>query len=660
MIRASSIRTFWNARSRLEKAVAVLIPTVLLLEALGGPPGLNLLEFVTVLAGLALAVRYLRTALVALMWRLRHRLLITYLFIGVVPVLLVVGMAGIAAYIFYGQVATYMAAAAMEQMERDLAMAVRGVAADLPAGRAADLEEMFRRHLPSHLAEIRPEVRLLGPDEMPAWLKGDFQGLARTAQGYDLRAVVRTGSQHLLVSIDLRQALSAWLPGTIGTTRFLGLAQPRPAGPSQRGGPSRIELAGNQYEMTAVASGPPLAPPAHWADLAVSWIFTVPVTDWENGSTGSPGVLVVNTRPSLLHLRLFSTLGELSRLPLTLLATVAIAFLMIEMLSLLIGVRLTRSITRAVADLYEGTERIHSRDFSWRIPVRSRDQLATLAESFNTMTASLEQLIQEQKEKQRMQSELEIAREVQAQFFPKEVPSLGGLDLAGLCQPARTVSGDYYDFLTLGDRRLALAIGDIAGKGISAALLMASIQSMLHAQLYLAGASFQARAASAGGQATRGGDFTIAALVASINRQLHEHIAPGHFATFCCAVYDDASGELAYTNAGHLPPIILRDGQIRRLEKGGTVLGLFPAARYEQESLCLERGDVLVAFTDGVTEPENSYGEEFGEARLLEILRRAAGRSPAEIINTVMTAVREWTGTPELQDDMTLLVARRR
>ncbi len=677
MIRAASIFAFWRARSRLEKAVAVLVPVVLLLELVPLPGALvNVLELIQLLTFAAvavLAVRYLRAAILVLMWRLRNRLLVAYVFIGVVPVVLVLGMAALAAYIFYGQVATYMAFTEVEQMQHELALALRGVAEELPArggGDLENLEEMLRPHLPPRLAQTRPRVRLLEPGDVPAWLrlKGDFQGLARSSQGYDVRAVVAAGQRRLLVTIPIERALPAWLPGTVGTTSFLGLPAPRAVASYQPGGSSKVVLGEDQYEMKPVATGPPLPPRAHWADVAVNWPLTVEVTDWETGSTRPPGVLIVHTRPGLINLRLFSTMGELSRLPLTLLAVVAILFLVIEFFSLLIGVRLTRTITQAVASLYQATERVHAGDFSVRVPVRSRDQLAALASSFNTMAASLEQLILEQKEKQRMQSELEIARGVQARLFPKEVPSLGGLELAGVCQPARTVSGDYYDFVAFDQNRLAVIVGDIAGKGISAALLMASIQSMVHAQLSLAGSAHRSRVAVAAGEPAReavGGTaaehhFDTAALVAELNHQLHRNIAPSHFATFCFAVYNDAIGELTYTNAGHLPPMILRGGQLRRLDKGGTVLGVFPSVRYDQETVRLEHGDLLVAYTDGITEPENSYGEEFGEARLLEILRRVADRPPEEIIRAVMAAVGEWSATPEPQDDMTVLVARRR
>src|SRR5206468_10134871 len=156
-------------------------------------------------------------------------------------------------------------------------------------------------------------------------------------------------------------------------------------------------------------------------------------------------------------------------------------FAIIECVALLIGYRLTRTVTGAVAELYDATTHINRGEFSHRISVKSNDQLATLANSFNSMTASIEKLIEEQKQKQRLENELAIAQEVQEQLFPQRISQLPSLEVHGFCRPARTVSGDYYDFLTLGPERLILAVGDISGKGISAALLMATIHSAVRA-----------------------------------------------------------------------------------------------------------------------------------------------------------------------------------
>jgi sigma-B regulation protein RsbU (phosphoserine phosphatase) len=327
-------------------------------------------------------------------------------------------------------------------------------------------------------------------------------------------------------------------------------------------------------------------------------------------------------------------------------------FLIVELVSLVIGVSISRTITSAVHELYVGTRRVKEGDFSHRIPVRGNDQLAELGSSFNTMTENLERLIVVAKEKERLESELEIAREVQSQLFPKDMPGLKTLMLTGVCNPARVVSGDYYDFMRF-ESSVAFAIGDVAGKGISAALLMASIQSTMRMQL----------TAGVPGMSGNGGaphPLSTAMMVSRLNKLLYANTSPEKYATFYFAVYDETSHALTYTNAGHLQPILLRKGVPELLEVTGTVVGAFPFSLYEERTVQLASGDVLVAYTDGMIEPENEYGEMFGEQRLTDLLAKNVDRDSPEIIARTMEAVLQWSGdAAELSDDMTMLVARR-
>ncbi|MGB9606015.1 MAG: PP2C family protein-serine/threonine phosphatase, partial [Bryobacteraceae bacterium] len=330
------------------------------------------------------------------------------------------------------------------------------------------------------------------------------------------------------------------------------------------------------------------------------------------------------------------------------------AFLVVELASLLIGINLTRTITRAVHGLYTGTQTVMRGDFSHRIPVSGGDQLAELGHSFNRMSENLARLLEVAREKERLQSELEIAREVQNQLFPRAVPELRSVRLKAMCKPARLVSGDYYDYLALPDSRVAVAVGDVAGKGISAALLMATVQSTVRAQLRTA-----CEQAGGGGAGSSSCGFSTAGLVHRLNQHLYAYTPPEKFATFFLGVYDDATGTLIYTNAGHPPPVLVRGDRALRLEINGIVVGAFPSATYSESVLRLEAGDLLVCFTDGVTEPENEYGEMFGEQRLVELLLKHSLAEPEQILAAVETAVREWTQSVELQDDMTLLVLRK-
>jgi sigma-B regulation protein RsbU (phosphoserine phosphatase) len=316
--------------------------------------------------------------------------------------------------------------------------------------------------------------------------------------------------------------------------------------------------------------------------------------------------------------------------------------LMVALLaSVIVGVSITRTITGAVHDLYEGTLKINDGDFRHRIPVRGEDQLAELSKSFNVMTSSLERLIEVEKEKERLHSELGIAREVQRQLFPRKAPKFPTLEVSGVCHAAQMVSGDYYDFLSLDSRRLAMAVGDVAGKGISAALLMAAIQSVLRTQL------------------AGDGDRSPAHIVGLLNRQLYANTSPEKYATLYFSLYDDEEGVLTYTNAGHLPPILVRGGSASKLDVTGTVVGAFPVCRYEEKRVALEPGDLLVAYTDGITEPENAYGEMFGEERLMDLLVKYQNCEPGEIISRSIEAATLWGAAPEQEDDMTMVVARK-
>jgi sigma-B regulation protein RsbU (phosphoserine phosphatase) len=255
---------------------------------------------------------------------------------------------------------------------------------------------------------------------------------------------------------------------------------------------------------------------------------------------------------------------------------------------------------------------------------------------------------------------------VQAQLFPRGSSDVETLEVYGVCRPARTVSGDYYDFLPLAADRLAVAVGDISGKGISAALLMATVHSAVRAyefgrasvpaQMALAGAQSGAAVSYTAGASD--GDFAPAGVLALLNRQLYRSTPAEKYATLFLAVYDGPSRILTYSNAGHLAPaLIAADGTVRRLDTPGLVVGLFDEQSYEEATESLRPGDILLAFSDGVTEPENEYGE-FGEDRLIEIVRENRRLPLERISDLVTTAVGDWIGPGEQPDDVTVVLAR--
>jgi len=353
------------------------------------------------------------------------------------------------------------------------------------------------------------------------------------------------------------------------------------------------------------------------------------------------------------------------------LLAILIFFALIELIALIIGTRMTRTVTRAVAELYDATKHVDRGDFSHRIPVNSADQLAQLSLSFNSMTESIEKLIQEQKEKQRLEGELAIAQEVQAQLFPRQVSELESLEVHGFCRPARTVSGDYYDFLTASSHKLILAVGDISGKGISAALLMATIHSAVRAYSVESLPQFrETREPVAVGVVAGPGRVMAAwpegievspgALLGLLNHQLYESTPPEKYATLFLAIYDGLAHRLTYSNGGHLPPMLIaEDGAVRRLETGGTVVGLFDNMTYDEGSVEMHPGEIFLAFSDGVTEPENDFGE-FGEERLIDLVRENRHLPLPQISQIVTSAVDDWIGDREQPDDVTLVLARAR
>ena len=248
-------------------------------------------------------------------------------------------------------------------------------------------------------------------------------------------------------------------------------------------------------------------------------------------------------------------------------------------------------------------------------------------------------LAAEAAQRERAEREMEIAREVQERLFPQEMPNIAGASLAGACRAALGVGGDYYDVFNLEDGRLGLAIGDVSGKGISAALLMASLRASLR------GVSLNT-------------PRNFAELMHKVNVLVYEASASNRYATFFFAAYDPRSRRLDCVNAGHNPPILLRNGEVIRLEAGGPVVGLLPFAPYVEQTLTLEPGDVLLLYTDGISEAMTHDDEEWGEERMIVAARKVRDQSADEILRALFAAADKFTAGAPQHDDMTLLVLK--
>ncbi|MGC2110173.1 MAG: SpoIIE family protein phosphatase [Candidatus Korobacteraceae bacterium] len=683
----------------------------------------SFIAYVFVLFALLLGVRWLRKVL---MWRLRNRLIVTYIFIGVIPVILLIAMAGLAGWLFAGQFATYVAMSDLqselqhlEATNKSLATQFRTLAHEgklneqLAAEIASASDENFRHRSVSvwdgeggFVLSEPGRAAIPKPIAASPAVKGDFAGFVLDGKRMQLRVVKRVeeGPHRLTVISNLpitpellREATTELGSVSLFSPDFqVGAPKPSEAAAargSKRGAESNLpdsssQPASNEDHFTTKLGGSTLSvnldqrdakgptridagtlpPPSNALDIHIPFGTRFNVIDWNTGTPLS-GLIVVDTRPSLLYGTLFASLGEKAGIFRDVLIGIAIFFGIIELIALFIGARLTRSMTRSVGELYHATQYVNRGEFAHRIQVRSRDQMAALEQSFNSMTQSLSNLMAEQKEKHRLEGELAIAHEVQTLLFPADLSGLPSLEVHGVCRPARTVSGDYYDFIPLREDRLMLAVGDISGKGISAALLMATVHAFVRAyslepEQTLASVALGAGLSGSNALALPIGngdsELSPAQLMATLNYQLFRSTPPEKYATMFLGCYDAMARSLTYSNAGHLPPLLMcGDGSLTRLETSGTVVGLFDGITYDESTVGMEPGDIFVAYSDGITEPENEFGE-FGEERLIDLIRQHRDQPLVRISEAVTGAVQDWIAGGEQPDDVTLVLARAR
>jgi sigma-B regulation protein RsbU (phosphoserine phosphatase) len=299
------------------------------------------------------------------------------------------------------------------------------------------------------------------------------------------------------------------------------------------------------------------------------------------------------------------------------------------------------------SELMAGILSLGLRRGQFRYSARDKEVLMSVAAQLALVIENArlaERLVAEE----RLLRELALAAEVQRRLLPEHPPESVAVELAGFCQPARGVGGDYYDFIAFDNRQLGIAIADVAGKGMAAALLMSTVQATL-------------RSLSAGSNAAPQTNHSLADMVVTLNRLLWNSTGGLNYVTFFYAQYDQATQRLAYVNAGHNPPLFLRAGKtdvFRQLSSGGTVVGIFENCVYEQETVQMQTGDVLLAYTDGLSEALNVRGEEFGEARIREALTETALSSVDEMRDEIVRRVMEWCADAPQHDDLTFVVMK--
>jgi len=622
------------------------------------------------------------------LWRVRRKLMLSYVFIGLVPVLLLLVFFSIAGLLLFFNFGGYLLRARVVTLvERAQALA-QTAAADLAHVRgASDTATALAAHqqranaqfplvsyavLPSSAAcatgtplEARGPIAIAGPwrhvpppSATPEWVScAGYSSLVAGHVGDSTEPWVAARALAWVTHENTREAVVVDVPlsgmllkqiaaetGVSVTSLLLFDDLDSAFEPANRAaqkadlvlGPANISIG-----KGGLFSG------------SVSWASFVDYTSWDSGM---PERVFVRFDLGLrsVYDYLSTAAGRINevsiaQLLLLILAIVAVLFLIILAVASLVGFVLARSITGAVHELFEGTEKVRAGDFSHKIVVHSRDQLGELAESFNSMTASIETLLQAKAQKERLEQELRIARGIQMSLLPQEPLLAGGLHFAGHCEPAREVGGDYYDFWPIDDHRYGMLIADVAGKGTSAALYMAELKGIV--------LSFSQSHASP------------RQLLIDANRIISNHLDTRRFITMTYGVVDVRARTLTYARAGHCPLIRLPGPNAPSqaaevLAPDGLVLGLklddgqtFERL-LEEATLPIAAGDLFLLYTDGLTEAMNPAGDFFGEDRLSALVQSNGTAPFPQLRDEILTAITTFVGSAEQQDDMTMLLLR--
>jgi sigma-B regulation protein RsbU (phosphoserine phosphatase) len=618
-----------------------------------------------------------------LLWRVRRKLILSYVFVGLVPGLLIISFFLIAGLILFFNVSSYLLQSRVRTLVDQARFLAQAVALEAEHG---DSPERLRRTLAQRLAvttdrfpftsiaivpvegltcqsdnastvppvrpmTIGPWQHLDPPDRVPAWIRCDgFSGLL-AYQGASDRALETRLVMRAVVLPDTpapRWAVIVDLPFTVAIEERL-----------------RAETGIRLGEATALAYEDPsvliprgrlLEPRPRLADdtptaLGEGWVVFLDVHHWETGALNYATIAIqLNVREIYDRITQLSAGRALGQILLLILAFIGVLFLTIQFVALVIGFVLARQITGAVHDLFTGTEHLRNRDFSYHIPVRARDQLGELADSFNLMTGEITKLLKENAEKARMEQEMLAAREIQQKLLPSGPLSVPGLSIMAFCEPAREVAGDYYDFLKISDTQLGVLIADVSGKGLPAGLYMAQLKIL---------------AQSLARTHTSPREFLKA-----VNRVVADNIDSKSFITMSYGVIDFARGVMVHARAGHCPlirvpgsaPAGLRKSQVHAPD--GLVLGLkiddgeMFDAMIQEETVPLVADDLIVFFTDGISETMNEAFDCYGEPRLAQVLEQYSHLPFEQLRSFIFADLRAFAGDADQHDDMTMILLK--
>jgi phosphoserine phosphatase RsbU/P len=663
--------------------------------ALGGVP--QFFGVVDTVAGLAAAcgIAYFLFRLIVLakrrlLWRVRRKLILSYVFIGLIPALLLVAFSLLCGFLLFYSFSSYLvqsrlralseqarfvAQSAALEIQRSDGRDVGGILTLRQANAARDFPDASIVVVPvnrtcgravassaTQIAILRPHTagpwtHVNPPDAIPSWIGCEgFTGVLayshqRATDGAeDTHLMVRSVAfpdasrpgYAVVVDLLVNDAIRQQLRKETGVELKSVTAVP------QRKDDDAKPLAGRVRSDEGRGSVPSTG------GLLNSLTSFIDYHDWSTGVSGPMSVTSALSVPELYD-RISAAEGSVGRTLgqglLIVLFAIGALFLIIEAMALIAGFALAKSLTGSVHALFTGTERVRQGDFTHKIAVRSEDQLGELALSFNSMTASIEDLLRQAAEKKRLEEELRIAHEIQMSLLPQGALVMAGLSVTALCVPAREVGGDYYDFLRLDDHRLGVLIADVSGKGTSAALYMAELKGLV---LSLSEIHTSPRT-----------------MLIALNRIIANHLDARSFITMTYAVIDLRARTITYARAGHTPLIYVpgacSDGgprQVQILVPDGMVVGLKldHGEMFEQhlveETIPLQPGDLYLLFTDGISEAMNGRDDLFGESRLGRLVETHAHLPSEELRERVLREIAAFVGDAPQHDDMTMILLK--
>jgi sigma-B regulation protein RsbU (phosphoserine phosphatase) len=636
-----------------------------------------------------------------LLWRVRRKMMLSYIFIGFVPAFFLVAFSLLCGFLLFLNFSSYLVQARLQLLSEHAELLAESAALEIQRAGGRDVAGILA-HRQANAAEKYADVSIAvlpftrtcssgkkseagslksgasrqtsdftvpvfvtvgpwshadPPKLVPAWIDcGGYSGVFAyshrklTTGGDDadthllVRSIAFPDSPRpgyavvvdLLVNERVRQQLRGDTGVDVRSVTTTEGADPKDAKP----------LAGR--------AGGHEGQPAVLTDSGLMGNLPSPIEyrDWDSGAAGT---LTVRMSLSVAELydRISSAGGSVGRRVgqglLLVLFAIGALFLIIQFMALIAGLALAKSITGSVHQLFAGTERVRQGDFTHKIAVKSEDQLGELAVSFNSMTASIEDLLVQAAEKKRLEEELRIAHEIQMSLLPQGPLHMSGLSVTALCVPAREVGGDYYDFLPLDDHRVGVLIADVSGKGTSAALYMAELKGLM---LSLSEIHSSPR------------DLLIAA-----NRIIAHHLDARSFITMTYAVVDLRKRVMTYARAGHTPLIYVPGagvgaGDVRILVPDGMVVGLkldngeMFERLLQEETIALRPGDLYLFFTDGISEAMNIHDDCFGESRLGELVQAHAHLPSSELRERVLREIAAFVGDAPQHDDMTMILLK--